>query len=60
MSITKKEIEKLNAYFRALNYISVGQLYLVDNPLLKEESCKKENSGPLGHSPRSKLHIYTS
>ena len=30
-----QEIELLDAYFRAANYVSAGQLYLVDNPLLK-------------------------
>ena len=30
------EIEKLDAYFRALNYLSACELYLKDNPLLKE------------------------
>lgn len=29
------EFEKINAYFRACNYLSLGQLYLKDNPLLK-------------------------
>ena len=33
--LTNEELEKLNKYFRALNYLSVGQLYLLDNPLLK-------------------------
>ena len=28
------ELEKLDGYFRAANYLSVGQLYLMDNPLL--------------------------
>lgn len=37
MGISNKELKRIDAYFRALNYISVGQLYLVDNPLLKEE-----------------------
>ena len=27
---------KINAYWRAANYLSVGQIYLYDNPLLKE------------------------
>jgi xylulose-5-phosphate/fructose-6-phosphate phosphoketolase len=27
---------KMNAYWRAANYLSVGQIYLFDNPLLKE------------------------
>lgn len=27
----------MNAYWRAANYLSAGQLYLLDNPLLKEQ-----------------------
>jgi len=30
------ELEKLDAYWRAVNYLSVRQIYLYDNPLLKE------------------------
>ncbi len=30
-----KEFEKINEYFNAANYLSLGQLYLKDNPLLK-------------------------
>ncbi len=30
------ELAKLDAYWRALNYLSVGQIYLLDNPLLRE------------------------
>ncbi len=37
MALTKKELEKMNAYFRALNYLSVAQLYLLDNPLLRRK-----------------------
>ena len=29
-------VRKMNAYWRAANYLSVGQIYLFDNPLLKE------------------------
>ena len=29
-------LRKINAYWRAANYFSVGQIYLYDNPLLKE------------------------
>ena len=29
-------LKKINAYWRAANYLSVGQIYLYDNPLLKE------------------------
>ena len=35
--ITEKELLLLDAYFRASNYLSVGQLYLLDNPLLKRK-----------------------
>ena len=62
MSITKKEINKLDAYFRSLNYISVGQLYLLDNPLLKEElkwsHIKKKIVGHWGTVPGQNF-IYT-
>ncbi len=30
------ELHKMHAYWRAANYLSVGQIYLFDNPLLKE------------------------
>ena len=36
-SISDKELKLLDAYFRASNYLSVGQLYLLDNPLLKRK-----------------------
>jgi len=41
MRISKKSIDsamlkKMNAYWRAANYLSVGQIYLCDNPLLKK------------------------
>jgi xylulose-5-phosphate/fructose-6-phosphate phosphoketolase len=40
----------MDAYWRAANYLSVGQIYLLDNPLLKEP-LKKEHIKPrlLGH-----------
>ena len=33
--LTKEELKKIDAYFRACNYLSVGQLYLMNNPLLR-------------------------
>ena len=33
--LSRKEIEKMDCYFRVLNYLSVAQLYLLDNPLLR-------------------------
>lgn len=62
MGILKKELKDMNAYFRALNYISVGQLYLLDNPLLKEElkwsHVKKKIVGHWGTVPGQNF-IYT-
>src|SRR5580698_9555417 len=34
-TLTPDSLEKINAYWRAANYLSVGQIYLYDNPLLK-------------------------
>jgi xylulose-5-phosphate/fructose-6-phosphate phosphoketolase len=33
--LAPEELRKMNAYWRAANYLSVGQIYLLDNPLLK-------------------------
>lgn len=34
--LTVTELQKINSYWNAANYLSVGQIYLLDNPLLKE------------------------
>ncbi|VAW87491.1 Xylulose-5-phosphate phosphoketolase @ Fructose-6-phosphate phosphoketolase [hydrothermal vent metagenome] len=34
--LSSDELSRINAYWRAANYLSVGQIYLLDNPLLKE------------------------
>lgn len=34
--LTAADYDKINAYWRAANYLSVGQIYLYDNPLLKK------------------------
>ena len=48
-------LEKMNAYWRAANYLSAGQLYLLDNPLLREEltmeHVKKKIVGHWGTVP---------
>ena len=35
--LTNEELNQLNKYFNATNYLAVGQLYLLDNPLLKRK-----------------------
>jgi xylulose-5-phosphate/fructose-6-phosphate phosphoketolase len=34
--LNAQQLEGLDAYWRAANYLAVGQIYLKDNPLLKE------------------------
>ena len=34
--LTAALLRKIDAYWRAANYLSVGQIYLYDNPLLKK------------------------
>ncbi|GIX28645.1 MAG: putative phosphoketolase [Burkholderiales bacterium] len=34
--LSPEELRRIDAYWRAANYLSVGQIYLYDNPLLKE------------------------
>ena len=46
----REDLELLDAYWRAANYLSVGQIYLLDNPLLREP-LRPEHVKPrlLGH-----------
>jgi xylulose-5-phosphate/fructose-6-phosphate phosphoketolase len=48
--LSEEELRKMHAYWRAANYVSVGQIYLYANPLL-EEPLKLEHVKPrlLGH-----------
>jgi xylulose-5-phosphate/fructose-6-phosphate phosphoketolase len=34
--VSQDELARIHAYWRAANYLSVGQIYLMDNPLLRE------------------------
>lgn len=56
------ELERLDAYFRAANYLSACQLYLLDNPLLKrpleKTDIKKKIVGHWGTVPGQNF-IYT-
>ncbi|RLP86828.1 phosphoketolase [Micromonospora sp. CV4] len=54
-SITDDELRRLHAYWRAANYLTVGQIYLLDNPLLREpltrDDIKPRLLGHWGTSP---------
>jgi len=41
MSLSEQLLSKMDAYWRAANYLAVGQIYLLDNPLLKEPLAPK-------------------
>ncbi len=49
-TLNPEQLKKMDAYWRAANYLSVGQIYLYDNPLLKKP-LKKAHIKPrlLGH-----------
>src|SRR4028118_1109015 len=53
--LSDSELHKMNAYWRAANYLSVGQIYLLDNPLLREplriEHVKPRLLGHWGTTP---------
>ena len=53
--LSSEELRKMHAYWRAANYLSVGQIYLYDNPLLREplavEHIKPRLLGHWGTTP---------
>jgi xylulose-5-phosphate/fructose-6-phosphate phosphoketolase len=53
--LTPEELEAIHAWWRAANYLSVGQIYLLDNPLLREplapEHVKPRLLGHWGTTP---------
>src|SRR6202011_6074596 len=54
-SLSERELDLLDRYWRAANYLSVGQIYLLDNPLLAEplrlEHIKPRLLGHWGTTP---------
>ncbi|EUA42558.1 XFP N-terminal domain protein [Mycobacterium xenopi 4042] len=53
--LSDDEVALIDAYWRAANYLSVGQIYLLDNPLLAEplapEHIKPRLLGHWGTTP---------
>ena len=53
--LSDDEVRRIDAYWRAANYLSVGQIYLLDNPLLREplgpEHVKPRLLGHWGTTP---------
>lgn len=61
-TLSKKMLKDIDAYYRASNYLAIGQLYLLDNPLLRNEltldQIKKKLVGHWGTVPGQNF-IYT-
>ena len=55
MALESEELARIDAYWRAANYLSVGQIYLFDNPLLRRplarEHVKPRLLGHFGTTP---------
>ncbi|MFZ0939908.1 MAG: hypothetical protein WAN63_10790, partial [Candidatus Sulfotelmatobacter sp.] len=58
-SLTPEMVDKMNRYWRAANYLCIGQIYLFENPLLrkplKAEQIKPRLLGHWGTSPGQNL-----
>ena len=54
MTATTDQLRAIDAYWRAANYLTVGQIYLQDNALLRE-ALRPEHIKPrlLGHGARA-------
>ena len=54
-AVSEEELERIDRYWRAANYLSVGQIYLLDNPLLRQpvsiEHVKPRLLGHWGTTP---------
>ncbi|MFZ2684371.1 MAG: hypothetical protein WAX65_00240, partial [Lactobacillus amylovorus] len=47
---SKEYLKSVDAYWRAANYLSVGQLFLMKNPLLKKPLTAEDvKPKPIGH-----------
>ena len=55
LTVSENRLAEIDAYWRAANYLSVGQIYLLDNPLLAEplapEHIKPRLLGHWGTTP---------
>ncbi len=43
--LSADELRRIHAYWRAANYLSVGHIYLLDNPLLREPFGQRRERG---------------
>ncbi|MFR7960718.1 MAG: hypothetical protein ACLU6P_10000 [Roseburia intestinalis] len=59
--VTQEYLKKMDAYWRAANYLGAAQLYLLDNPLLRravdDGSYKEKDRRTLGNRSGTELCI---
>ena len=59
--LSADELRKMDAYWRACNYLCAGMIYLRDNPLLREplrsRAHQESPARPLGLRSRPDLHL---
>jgi xylulose-5-phosphate/fructose-6-phosphate phosphoketolase len=59
--LSSEEQRKMDAYWRAANYLSVGQIYLLANPLaaraVEDRAHQAAPAGPLGHDAGPEFHL---
>ncbi len=53
-ALSQDELRGVDAYWREANYLAVGQIYLLDNPLLRPEHIKPRL---LGHHAGAELVV---
>ena len=51
--LTPAQLKQIDAYWRASNYLTACQLYLLDN-----RGPETDHRGPLGYLPGPELHLY--
>ncbi len=60
-ALSSENLRLIDAWWRAANHLSAGQVYLLDNPLLREplrsEDIKPRLPGHWGTVPKSQLHL---
>ena len=63
-TLTPEVLHKIDAYWRAANYLSVGPDISLRQPPAQAATvaggCETHTAGALGHDPRSELHLCTS
>ena len=60
-TLNQHRLDLMHRYWYAANYLTIGQIYLQENPLLREPLRSRAHqaavTGALGHLTRSQLHL---